>query len=42
MDSIIKDRKPDITVYNSRKNTQIAFALVESFQKNKLVDINLD
>jgi myo-inositol 2-dehydrogenase/D-chiro-inositol 1-dehydrogenase len=39
---ILEERDPGITVYDGTKTTQIAFALTESFQENKLVDIVLD
>jgi myo-inositol 2-dehydrogenase/D-chiro-inositol 1-dehydrogenase len=42
VDCIIEDRDPEITVYDGTKTTQIAFALTESFQENKLIDIDLD
>ncbi|GAB6137248.1 Gfo/Idh/MocA family protein [Halanaerobaculum tunisiense] len=39
VDCIIEDRKPNITVYDGTKNTEVAYALTDSFQENKLVDI---
>jgi len=39
IDCIIGERKPEITVYDGTKVTEIAYALTESFQENKLVEI---
>jgi myo-inositol 2-dehydrogenase/D-chiro-inositol 1-dehydrogenase len=39
IDCIIENRKPDISVYDGTKVTEIAYAATESFRENKLVTI---
>lgn len=36
---IIENRKPDITVYDGTKNTEVAFAMTEAFKNNTIVKL---
>jgi myo-inositol 2-dehydrogenase/D-chiro-inositol 1-dehydrogenase len=37
IDCIVEKRKPDITVYDGTKNTEVAFAATEAFKEKKIV-----
>lgn len=40
IDCIIEGRKPDITVYDGTKNTEIAFAATKAFRENIVIDLD--
>ncbi|MHA6260209.1 inositol 2-dehydrogenase [Sporosarcina sp. CAU 1771] len=40
IDCIVENRKPEISVYDGTKATEVAFAATESFRENKLVLLN--
>ena len=39
IDCIIEKRKPDITVYDGTRNTEVAFAATEAFKKGRIVKL---
>ena len=40
IDCIIEGRKPNVTVYDGTKSTQIAFATTQSYKDSKPLNIN--